>query len=341
MEEKEIHLRDYFRIVNKRKNTVFTFFIITFIIVVIATFTATPIYRASTKVLVEKNTSSALDGGYSYTPYDPEFLETQYQIIKSASVVKNVVASFDVEKVYDTFFKKDDSEQSLLSGSLSWFKGLYLSFKTMIGIEPIISDVQNPDESSIPLTKAEEMELLIQRGIKVEPIQNSRVIEISFMSDNPALAMKISNTIAQAYIDELLDMRMETSSYSIKWMTKKADIQRAKLEETEKVLAKYQKDNNIITIEDRMTVIPERLSELSRQLTKSETDKKEFDAVYHQIQNINKSQLETIPAIAENLSIDSIKKQIIASEQKISELSKKYGKKHPVMISANDELERP
>lgn len=87
-----------------------------------------------------------------------------------------------------------------------------------------------------------------------------------------------------------------------------------------------------------MTVLPERLSELSRSLTKAETEKKELESVYRQIENINKTRLETIPAIAENMSIDSIKKQIITAEQKISELSKKYGEKHPTMISANDDL---
>lgn len=338
MDEKEIHLRDYLRIVSKRKNTAVTFFLITFIVVVIGTFTATPIYRAATKVMVERNTSTALGAGYRYTPYDPEFLETQYQIIKSAAVTQKVVQGFNVEKMYGTFFSKEESKQSILTTSVSWLKGLYSSFKEMIGIEKLTSESQKPGNDPIPLTKAEQMERFIQGGISVHPVQNSRVVEISFMSDNPALAMTISNALARAYIDELLDMRMETSSYSIRWMTKKAEAQRKKLEDSEKDLTKYQKDNDIITIEDRMTVLPERLSELSRRLTKSETDKKELGAVYNQIKSINRNDLETIPAIAENLSIDSIKKQIITSEQKISELSKKYGKKHPVMISAKDEL---
>ncbi len=338
MEEREIHLRDYLRIVNKRRNTVFTFFFITFIVVVIATFTTTPRYLASSKVMVEKNTSSALDGMSSYTPYDPEFLETQYQIIKSAAVAKKVVESFDVEKMYDTFFSKTDEKPPFYSVPAAWLKGVYASFKKMIGIEKLTPAAENSESMAVPPTKAEVMEMFIQGGINVAPIQNSRVIEISFMSDNPLLAMKIANSIARAYIEELLDMRMETSSYSISWMTKKAETQRTKLEESERALTKYQKDNEIITIEDRMTVIPERLSELSRQLTKSQTDRKEFDAVYHQIQNISQDRLETIPAIAENQSIDTIKKQINASEQKISELSKKYGRKHPTMITANDEL---
>ena len=95
MEEKEIHLRDYLRIVNKRKTTILTFFILTLLVVIIATFTATPLYQAATKVMIEKNTAGALTSAYTYTPYDPEFLETQYHLIKSAAVVEKVVKHLD------------------------------------------------------------------------------------------------------------------------------------------------------------------------------------------------------------------------------------------------------
>lgn len=344
MDEKEIHLRDYLRVINKRKSTVFTFFIITLTVVIIASFTAVPIYRASTKVMVERNTSSPLTGNYRYIPYDPEFLETQYQIIKSASVAEKVVQSFNAEKMYKIFFSKKEEKKSFIDPVAAWCKDYYSSFKEMIGIEKLFlsshDDIEKeiPQEIDIPLTKAEKMEMVIKAGISVEPIQNSRVVEISYMSDNPALAMKIVNLVAQAYIYELLDMRMEVSGYSIKWMTKKADTQKKKLENSEKALNKYNRDNDIVTIENKMTVLPERLSELSSRLTKSETEREELSAAYKQIKNIKISALETIPALALNASVSSIKKQILTAEQKISELSKKYGRKHPVMISAKDEL---
>ncbi len=347
MEEKEIHLRDYLRIVNKRRNTVITFFIITITVVVIATFTATPYYKASTKVMVERNTSAALSERYSYTPYDPEFLETQYQIIKSASVANKVIKNFDTDKLYNSIFTQKQNYIFQISSAIKkWLKTQYDSFKEMIGIEVVLSDSTAPDSESDfsmkadlePITKEEELERFIQAGIIVEPISESRVMKISYMSDNPVIAMKITNSIARAYIENLLDMRMEVSGYSIKWMAKKAEAEKKKLEDSENILQKYQRENDIITIEDRITVIPERLSELSRRLTKAETEKKELESIYSQIQNTKRSALETIPAIAANLSIDSIKKQIITSEQKISELSKKYGKKHPAMISAYGEL---
>ncbi len=344
MEEREIHLRDYLRVINKRKSTVFTFFIITVIIVVIASFTATPIYRASSKVVVERNTSSPLSGGYRYTPYDPEFLETQYQIIKSGSVAEKVVDTLDPEKMYDIFFTQKEKKDSILDPVKAWCRNTYAWFKETIGIKKMFNTVTGDIDSSLmedekkPLSRAEKMKLAVKSGIGVEPLQESRVIEISYTSENPALAAKIANAVAQSYIYELMDMRMEMSGYSIKWMTTKADDQKKKLEKSEIALQKYNRKNDIVTIEDKMTVIPERLSGLSLRLTQAETERKELSAVYNQIKRTRRSNLETIPVIAEDDSVASMKKQIIEAEQNISELSKKYGRKHPTMISAKDEL---
>ncbi|MBU1696561.1 MAG: hypothetical protein KKD21_05880, partial [Proteobacteria bacterium] len=93
-------------------------------------------------------------------------------------------------------------------------------------------------------------------------------------------------------------------------------------------------------VEDKITVLPERLSDLSRQLTVSETKRKELFAVYDQIKNVKKGQLETIPVIVGAPSIESINRNIQIADQKLSELSKKYGPKHPRMTTAKNELNK-
>ncbi|MCP4723072.1 MAG: polysaccharide biosynthesis tyrosine autokinase [Desulfobacteraceae bacterium] len=341
MEEKEIHLRDYLRIISKRKSTIVTFFIVTLLVVIIATFTATPMFRASTKVIIERNTAGALTNSYTYTPYDPEFLETQYQLIKSAAVVKKVVKKLDAEKMFDLFFPEKEEKTSYFSSAKKWVIEQIASLKEMAGIERFLSSedtVGLPLEIKVPPTKARMLEDAIKSGIGAEPVANSRVVQLSFLSDNPVVATRVVNSVAQAYIDELLDMQMEVSGYSIGWMKKKSEIQREKLEESEKDLYNYKKKHDIVTIEDRITVLPERLSDLSKNLTQAETRRKELSAIYAQIKNIKKEQLETIPVIVENTSVDAINKSILTAEQKISELSKKYGSKHPRMITAKNDL---
>jgi len=105
LQEQEIHLRDYVSVILKRKTTVLTFLIITFLTVFIATYTATPIYTASSQVLIEKNTSSsAIVGGNSYSRWDPDFLTTQFELIRSTSVTHRVVKQLQLDTKYKHYF---------------------------------------------------------------------------------------------------------------------------------------------------------------------------------------------------------------------------------------------
>jgi capsular exopolysaccharide synthesis family protein len=345
---KEIHIRDYLQIIVKRKNSALTFFVLAVIVTIISTFTSnpTPMFTATTDVMIERNDTPSLTGyRYSGYGYDPFFTATQSHIISSAKVAKKVVDFLGSEKIYDSFFPKTEVKKSFLAGIKTWWSDLYASIKKIIGIEKSLSNIENnPDTFGItpsgypPPTKAEQLQSAIRGGIMVIPVENTKIVQISFTSLNPAIAMQVTNSVAQAYIDVLLDMRMQSSNYSIEWMKKKAESQRKDLEKSEKELHDYKKKYNIVTIEDRLTILPEKLSSLSTRLTQAEAFRKELSLIYNQTLTNSDEILETIPAVAENVSVDAINRDILLAEQSISDLSKKYGRKHPKMIAAKNKL---
>ncbi len=46
--------------------------------------------------------------------------------------------------------------------------------------------------------------------LKIQPIRNSRLVKVNFESQDPQLAAKVVNTLAQAYIDWGLSLRLKT-----------------------------------------------------------------------------------------------------------------------------------
>ena len=263
MKEREIHLRDYLKTVYKRRYTVYTFFTVVVVLVLIGTFSSTPLYRASTKVLIEKVEPANLSMGYQYySPYDPEFYETQYQLIKSTSVAQKVVTMLSLDKTYGSYFKNG---KRLLS-------------------------------SDDPKAKIKVLADIISGGIVVSPVKNSKIVELSFLSTNPDFAALVANSVARAYIEEILDMRMSASRYSIEWMSKKAEEEKVKLEQSEQALQEYMRANDIITLQDKVAITPEKLTEFNTQLIKAETKRKELEALYRKVSRINLKDAETIPA---------------------------------------------
>ncbi|KKK74998.1 hypothetical protein LCGC14_2878140, partial [marine sediment metagenome] len=287
--EKEIHLRDYFRILRKRKYTVYTFFIITVALVVLHTYTATPLYQSTAKILVEKGEQNVLLTSYGYVQYDPEFMETQIQIIRSTPVAKKVVKSLNLVETYDSFFKDLEDRitfDSLVASVKDWAKDLYSTAITLAGIVRTDSEAESDLALEDPMPKDEIIARSIASGITIEPVTDSRILDIGFTSSNPVLARMIVNSVAKAYIEKTLEMKMELSGYTIKWMTEKADEERSRLRQSEMALQQYMKAQDIVTTENRLAMTPQRMNDLNTKLTQAETRRKELEAVYRKVKRL-------------------------------------------------------
>ncbi|MBC8317776.1 MAG: polysaccharide biosynthesis tyrosine autokinase [Desulfobulbaceae bacterium] len=338
IEEQEIHLRDYLRVIQKRKSIIATFFVITFIVVLIGTFSATPIYQASTQILVEKSDNTPLTGGgYYYNSYDPEFFGTQSQIIRSHNVARKVVDILSLDTNYEKYFPAEKNKPSVVKTTVASIKSF---FANLLPSSNSFDAAHGASGKAWEKSKADIIATTIKSGVIVSPVEESRLLNIRYKSENPEFARLIANTVAQAYMEEVMAIKLNSSGYAIKWMTEKADAEKTKLAQSEKALQNFMKEQDIITIEDRITIIPQKLADLSARMTSAETRREELETVRAQVAKLRQANVntETISVLAENKVLQALRDQILKAEQNISELSQKYGEKHPVMIKARSEL---
>ena len=334
IEEQEIHLRDYLRVMQKRKSTIILFFLITLLTVILVTLRTTPVYEASSQILVEKNEGTPLMGNIYYNPYDPEFYETQHQLIKSNNVAHKVVSLLQLEETYDSFFPKKNKKTSfigIITTTVKEFVSGLLHREELRGSMPAEKQAKS---------RADVLAEMIQANIKVTPVKESRILNISYQSENPKFAALVTNAVTEAYQEELMAIQLHASGYALKWMTSKADEVKKKLAAAEEKLQQYMQKNNIITVEDKVAIVPQRLSELTSQLSKAETEAKEIEAVYQQAKQIRAQGGNNLnlPELTENKAIQDIQDQIRKAEQHVIDLSQKFGPKHPVMVEARTEL---
>ncbi len=338
--EQEIDLRDYLRILIKHRNIIITVTILVVAIAVLKVFTATPYYVASAKLLIERNYNGQI-GGNMYIPYDPEFLKTQFDIIQSRGVISRVVKKLKLDTEYKHYFFKQDNH-SFIAPVTAWFNNaIYGTINWMLASDSDNETAQNSAGPSLysqvkPVTEADIIASIIQSRLRVHPIRETKIVAISYMDENPVLASLIVNAIADAYMDEMLDIKMNASRHSIKWMTRKAEEEKKKLEAAENALQKYMQEHSIVTVQNKLAVLPQKLAQFSTELSKAQTERKELEDIYMQIKQAGNNQavLESLPIFSVNQTLQSLRDQILKANQHITELSKKYGPKHPVMIKA-------
>ncbi len=340
------HLLDYLRVLQRRKGLILTVAAIIFLLTALSTFSKVPLYTATIQVLVEKNMEKGrLEGLASYIAWDPDFKATQFELIRSFNVALRVVENQQLDTEYKEYFlgtslPHSGGFETLVQSLVSFGSSLVNSVVNSVFGGDNRGAVQGEKGQATPevggKSDAEKIAGMIQEELTLTPVPDTKIVDVSYTHRVPKIARLVANGIVRAYIEETLDIKTSTTTHSLNWMTVKADEERKKLEDSERALQEYIRKNDIVTVENKLAVLPERLSLFSSELSAAQTEEKKHAAVYRQIKSAGKShkKLEAIPLLSNNSELQDLRGELFAAEQNIRELSKRYGEKHPMKIKA-------
>jgi uncharacterized protein involved in exopolysaccharide biosynthesis len=97
---REIHLRDYYRMLRKHRYLVLGLFLVTVLSVAVWSFVQTPVYQASATVLIEPEPPKVLNI-QEVTPIGAptqEYYRTQYELMTSRPIVEKVIEILNLKK---------------------------------------------------------------------------------------------------------------------------------------------------------------------------------------------------------------------------------------------------
>ena len=325
--DEEINLLEYWLVIKRRGRAILGLAFIMALIGVMIAFTITPQYTSTTKILVEPNAPKVVSldplQGASNIFY---FYETQYEIIRSRTVAENVVKTLNLET--HPYFIKLISEVEGESKAGFW--------------RSLISDSEPKEQS------AEELHQLIQENIvesvldslTVKGQKKSQIINISFESPDAALSALIANAIAQAYIEKGLEAKLALNKNASAWLTKRLSGLRKKLEISETALRHYQQSESMIDTKSFASIASGKLDGITEALIKAQARRAESEIRYQQVRGIqqNDKKLASLPIVLQNTFIQTLKAGQAKLARQVSELSERYGYKHPKMIAANADL---
>ena len=342
LREETIDLRDYFRVLMKRRWVIVTFFTIVVLTVAVQTFTAIPIYQATARIVIEKENPNvvSIQEVMAVDATGSDYYQTQYKIIESRTLARKVIQRLKLED-NEEFFPKP--REDLISNIKRWWNDM-LGFwkgwvKSLLVTENSQKSLAAAEEAAAP--DASLVDAFIGR-IEIKPIRNSRLVDISLEAANPAMTARMANELVRAYIDHNLETKLAAAKDAVQWLTERINEERAKVEQAENALLGYKETHGIITdfSSDAENITAEKLAQLNSKVVEAESDRVEAETRYRQalaLEN-NPEMLDSIPEVLQNDLIKEIKKMEVNFYNRLSELSKKYGKQHPKMVALRSEL---
>ncbi len=339
--EEQINLRDYLHIILKHRWTIITVFAVIVVTVAINTFTAVPIYEATTRLVIEKENPNvvSIQEVLAIDASGTDYYQTQYKIIESRTVAREALSRLSLADKAALFPAPKESFISNLTRSIretiaSWISSIGSLLKTKD--DAALTEAPGQHEADSSLIGA-----FIGRT-KVAPIRNSRLVDVSFQAEDPAAAAKAVNTLAQAYMAQNLEIRLTAVQDAVKWLYKRIEEERDKVEKSEQALLRYKEEHGIITdfTSDAENITAQKLAQLNTRVVEAESRRVEAETRYKQAAALKGSpnMLGAIPAVLGNELIREIKSMEVELYKRMSELSKKYGRQHPRMVAIESEL---
>ena len=332
MYDRNRNLQDYLKILHKRWQIVAAIGGGIFVLVLLVTMLSTPIYDGTAKVIIERVEVDNLPGSNRVQPQDPEFYSTQFQLIRSHAVARRVVDILGLETGIAARETPEGPSRfsSVMQNIRGWFPRS----------SPVGEKVGGEPAGPNAWTASDKVAGQILQNVRVRPVPGSRITEVTYSSPNPEFSALIANTFVQAYLEKSLDLKMDSTHRSLDWLKPRADAELKKLQASEKKLQTYMEKNNLISMEERATIVPEALTQLGRELISAESRTKEHKLLYDKVRAVagDLNAAENVLAVSEGGALEVLRAQILQAEQMNMELSSKYGAKHPMMLKAIADL---
>ncbi|MEE9351812.1 MAG: polysaccharide biosynthesis tyrosine autokinase [Thiotrichaceae bacterium] len=297
---KGLNIREFWNVLVRHKKLLGTITALALLLSLIITLLMKPIYRASTTIQIERQSTAVADVVIEPTARRSErdYWQTQIQLLQSNTLANAVMDKLDIK---DTFTSSKD-------GFLSSLR-------------------------SAPPTP----EVNFLKGLQVEPLNTSQLIMIHYESNDPELSSKIVNAIADTFIHTNLERQYKSTEYTQKFLQTQLDQAKERLSKSETVLNQFALDNKIIALDNNQTTSTHILTKLSDEFVDAERERIKLE---NELQQLTSAANSLDPSMILNTPhMRTLKKKLGQLEDSYASTKKRYGSKSRKARTAKKKVE--
>jgi succinoglycan biosynthesis transport protein ExoP len=325
---RNVHLFDRIAVIVKYYKTVAVVFVLVVSGMMYQTYTTIPMYRAQARIQIEEEHAAQTDFKEPYLAYqDPEpYYQTQYRILQGRDLARRAVRRLKLETVAE--FNGRAPAPTRLSGILATAKD-----KLLAPFTPGAQVFAGPREGSID--ESALVGAFLSR-VQVIPVRSSRLVDVAFTSADAQFAAKAVNAMADEYVQQNLEFRLQNTQKTLQWLTQEVARQQQVVQASERELAEYRENQNALSLEDRQNIVIARLNQVNDAVTRAKTQRVQRESLYRQITSV--TDRTTLAVMAQNPFVQNLKARLAELERDQIRLAERYGDKHPELQKVTNQI---
>jgi succinoglycan biosynthesis transport protein ExoP len=293
------------------------------------TYTTVPLYRAQARIQIDEESTTAQtdfkEPSLVYTDPEP-YYQTQYKILQGRDLALRVVKRLKLENVAD--LNGGGAKPPALTHIIGEIKQKVTAPFRGTGAAP-------PARAAAPANDNQQADAFLGR-VQVAPVRGSRLVDAFVVSADPQFAARAVNTLAEEYVVQNLEFRLQNTDRTLQWLTEEVDKQQNVVQSSERMLAEYRENKNALSLEDRQNIIVSRLNQVNDAASRARTTRIQKEALYNQV--LTAKNRESLVMIASSPFVQQLKTQIVDLQKQKVEFEARYGPKHPDVLRINGQM---
>jgi chain length determinant protein EpsF len=295
-----MNFTQFFLILRARKKIIFLTLFITVLAAVVISLLLPKTYKATSSVVLNYKGVDPVTGLAMPGQLMPGYMATQIDIISSKNVALRVV------------------DQLKLAAS------------------PAVVEQFNQATGGRGSVRDWLADLLLKK-LDILPARESSVVEISFKGADPQFVAAVANAFAEEYQKASIQLKVDPMKKASAYFDDQTKLLRDAAEAAQSRLSKYQQENGIVSLDNRLDVESNRLNDLSAQLVMAQGQA--MEAASRQRMAMGGSGAES-PDVAGNPLVQNMKASLSAAQSKFADVAQRLDKNHPLYQSAKAEVDQ-
>lgn len=174
---------------------------------------------------------------------------------------------------------------------------------------------------------------------KVDLIQGTRLLTVSFDHPDPQIATEMVDTFIREYVALEGEQRLAAASVNLSYLLQEKQALEEKLRSSEEQLSNYTRQLGSVSVDSELNIIAGQLVELNSRLTMAKAERLRLESDFEQIAEVRQDpeKLLDIASISQLPEIASLRNQINALDAELSKLQSRYGTNNPLILQLQNQ----
>jgi polysaccharide biosynthesis transport protein len=304
---REPHLYDYLLILRKHQWLILSFVLAVVTIVSVATFKMQPVYVATARIEVDRESSNILpfpgNDAYDASMDLDNYIETQSKVLTSETLALQTIRDAGLS-ARPEFSGGSGPSEAVTIGSLA--------------------NQKRPPELA---------EFLGSLGVRRVP--NSRLLDVSFESTDPVLAARIVNAHLDTFVEQNFRSRYDSTTRASTWLADQLEELKVRVQRSEDARIAYERQNQIWSLDDKSNITTERLADINKELTATEEERMKKESLYEFAKAGN---LDAIPQVQSNATLMELIRHRGETNTQYNDALSQYGPNFPRVLRLEAQL---